>query len=255
MMPNEETLIRCFQAVSGGFSADRVIVDPDLNKRFVLTCHAEGLADTAATLNRELLNIRKKGHLPKPEQRIKTSFPNEEEYRFAAEIAARILQRRDGRALDAILCDPDLCRELDGLAGKIAPGYSPLQYRWAALNLRKAKRLSPEILGRVVRSEKVLSFRVEGLSADEIPINQGLYVFYDPPRTLYVGEAGNLRSRLKKHLDHSDNRELARWLWDHGTSTALLELHVLPEETPTAHRRALEVELIRSRNPLFNVQR
>lgn len=138
---------------------------------------------------------------------------------------------------------------------EIAPGFSPLQYRWAALNLRKAKKLSPEILGRVIQSETVLSFHVDGLSHETIPTNQGLYVFYDPPQTLYVGETTNLRGRLKKHLDHSDNRGLARWLWEHGTATALLEIHVLPGKTPTAHRRALEAELIRSRNPLFNVQR
>lgn len=34
-----------------------------------------------------------------------------------------------------------------------------------------------------------------------------------------------------------------------------LELHVLPANTPTPVRRALETELIRSRRPLFNVLR
>lgn len=255
MTSEEETIIRCFQSVRGDFSADRVVVDPDLNERFIHSCHEAGLSETAVSLNRHLLNIRKQGHLPRSGRSATTSFPNEEDYRFAAEIAARVLQRRDGHALDAILCDPDLCRQLDELAMEIAPGFSSLQYRWAALNLRKAKKLSPEILGRVIQSETVLSFRIDGLSPETIPTNQGLYLFYDPPQTLYIGEASNLRSRLKQHLDHSDNRGLARWLWEHGTATALLEIHVLPKETPTAHRRALETELIRSRNPLFNVLR
>ena len=255
MTSEEDTIVQSFQSVCGGFSADRVIVDPDLNDRFLVTCRVAGLTTTAADLNRGLLNIRKRGHLPRTGRCTTTYFPNEEDYRFAAEIAARVLQRRDGLALDAILCDPGLCRQLDELAMEIAPGFSPLQYRWAALNLRKAKKLSPEILGRVIQSETVLSFRVDGLSAEAIPTNQGLYVFYDPPKTLYVGEASNLRSRLKQHLDHSDNRGLARWLWEHGTASALLEIHVLPRETPTTHRRALETELIRSRNPFFNVQR
>ena len=255
MTSRKETITQCFRSIRGDFSADRVVVDPDLNERFILACHDAGLKETAVKLNRQLLNIRKKGLLPRSERTDTTSFPNEEEYRFAAEIAARVLQRRDGHALDAILCDPLLCRQLDELAREIAPGFSPLQYRWAALNLRKAKKLSPEILGRVIQSETVLSFRVDGLSHATIPTNQGLYVFYDPPKTLYVGETTNLRSRLKKHLDHSDNRGLARWLWEHGTATALLEIHVLPSKTPTAHRKALEAELIRSRNPLFNVQR
>ena len=255
MMSKEETIIQCFQSVRGDFSADRVVVDLDLNEKFIRACHGAGLLEAATDLNRELLNIRKRGHLPRTGRCTATFFPNEEDYRFAAEIAARVLQRRDGLALDTIFCDPSLCRQLDELAMQIAPGFSPLQYRWAALNLRKAKKLSPEILGRVIQSETVLSFRVDGLSPEVIPTNQGLYVFYDPPQTLYVGEASNLRSRLKKHLDHSDNRGLARWLWEHGIATALVEIHVLPRETPTTHRRALETELIRSRNPLFNVLR
>lgn len=255
MTPEEEVIIRSFQAVCGKYSADRVVVDPELNERFLKACHDEGLTLSPANLNRGLLNIRKRGHLPRAGRCAATFFPNEEDYRFAAEIAVRILQRRDGVALDSILSDPALCQKLDELAMDIAPGFTPLQYRWAALNLRKAKKLSPEILGRVIRSEIVAAFCVEGLAVESIPTNQGLYVFYDPPQTLYVGEASNLRSRLKQHLDHSDNRGLARWLWEHGTTGALLEIHVLPRETPTAHRRALETELIRSRNPLFNVQR
>lgn len=251
----EEAIIRSFLSVGGQFSADRVIVDPELNERFVLACRDAGLTMPTADLNCRLLNIRKKGHLPRTGRCTATYFSDEEDYRFAAEIAARVLQRRDGYALDAILCDPELCRELDGLAQEIAPGFSSLQYRWAALNLRKSKKLSPEILGRVIQSETVLSFRIEGLSSEAIPTSQGLYVFYDLPRTLYVGEASNLRSRLKKHLDHSDNRGLARWFWEHGITGALLEIHVLPCDTPVAHRRALETELIRSRNPLFNVKR
>ena len=255
MTSEEETIIQCYQSVRGNFSADRVVVDPELNERFIRSCHDAGLNETAASLNRRLLNIRKQGRLPRSGRVNTTYFPNEEDYRFAAEIAVRILERRDGHALDAILCDPDLCRQLDELAMEIAPGFSPLQYRWAALNLRKAKRLSPEILGRVIQSETVLSFRMDGLSAESLPTNQGLYVFYDPLRTLYVGEATSLRFRLKQHLDHSDNRGLACWLWEHGTATALVEIHVLPNGTPTVQRRALETELIRSRNPLFNVQR
>lgn len=255
MTLEEETIVRCFQSVPGNFSADRVIVDPDLNQQFFLTCRDAGLTAPAAELNRRLLNIRKSGRLPRTGRCTSTFFSNEEDYRFAAEIAARVIQRRDGHALDAILCDPDLCNQLDELAMEIAPGFSPLQYRWAALNLRKAKKLSPEILGRVIQSETVLTFRVDGLPLDAIPTNQGLYLFYDPPQTLYIGEASHLRSRLKQHLDHSDNRGLAHWLWEHGVSGTLLEIHVLPRETPTAHRRALETELIRSRKPLFNVQR
>jgi hypothetical protein len=54
-------------------------------------------------------------------------------------------------------------------------------------------------------------------------------------------------------MDHSDNRGLARWLWEHGTDAVYVEWQVLPPTTPTRTRKAMETELIRSRQPLFNV--
>ncbi len=74
-------------------------------------------------------------------------------------------------------------------------------------------------------------------------------------RVLYIGEAENLNSRIRKHIDHSDNRGLARWFWEQGFGDLFLEIHLLPAETTTRVRRALELELIRSRNPEFNVRR
>jgi hypothetical protein len=71
---------------------------------------------------------------------------------------------------------------------------------------------------------------------------------------LYVGETSNLRSRIKKHLDHSDNRELARWLWINTAAELRLEIQVLTPKTPTRVRRALEAELIASRGPIYNVK-
>ncbi len=107
----------------------------------------------------------------------------------------------------------------------------------------------------VVASEEVKINRVEDLLIEEITVNQGLYVFTDSDskKTLYVGEAGNLRNRLRKHLEHSDNRWLARWLWEHGTDDIWLELHELPHTTSTKVRKALEYEMIQSRQPEFNV--
>lgn len=165
------------------------------------------------------------------------------------------MERRDGVTLDDILCDPELAGEFDRLAATICPGFTPLQYRWTALNLRKAKRLRPEILARVAAPDLVVAKAVKELSLDAIPKAQGLYIFFTRSECLYVGEAENLRNRLGKHLDHSDNKGLARWMWDQGTEELFLELQTLAADTTQKVRRALETELIRSRRPLFNVQR
>jgi excinuclease UvrABC nuclease subunit len=95
---------------------------------------------------------------------------------------------------------------------------------------------------------------ISGLDVASIVAEQGVYLFLGPAATLYIGEAENLRKRIAKHLDHSDNKGLARWLWDQGIEGAHLELRVLSPDTPTRVRRALEAELIRSRQPLFNIK-
>ena len=243
-----------FDAIRSGYSPDRVVADPQLNAAFISHCRALGCAEPAATLNRALLNLRKQGAL-RGIASAKTSFPDEDQYRFAVEIAVRFLERRDGVTLDEIICDPERATELDQLASNIAPGYAPLHYRWAAFNLRKAKRLAPEILGRVAPPIQVLTFRVSQIDLGAIPAGQGLYLFFARDRLLYVGEAADLRTRLRKHLDHSDRRELARWMWEFGTDDLHLEVQVLEDATATRVRKALELELIRSRQPTFNVQR
>jgi predicted GIY-YIG superfamily endonuclease len=247
-------IIAAFETVRSGNSVDRVVVDPDLNAAFLAECHRLELAAASATLNRALFNLRKAGNL----RGLKSRSPSpgdDDAYRFAAEMAARHMERRDGVTLDDILCDPALAAEFDKLATSISPGFTPLQYRWAALNLRKANRLSPELLARVAPPVSVLSFALIGLTIDVIPSEQGLYLFHTREACLYVGEAENLRNRIHKHLDHSDNKGLARWIWDQGAAELFLELQVLDASTTQRVRRALERELIRGRKPLFNISR
>jgi len=151
--------------------------------------------------------------------------------------------------------DPAKATEFDEVAGRIAPGYSPLQYRWAALGLRKAKKLEPELVGRIAPPVDVVNIRVCDIIPDLLPMSQGLYLFIAADQLLYVGETENLRKRLKKHLDHSDNKGLARWIWEFGIEKLHLEMQMLEDGTESRVRRALELELIRSRRPIFNVKR
>jgi hypothetical protein len=247
-----EIVREAFLAVRGERSPDVVVADPDLNEQFLRECQGRGLTDSPALLNLTLLNLRKSSDL----QGVKSKrvvVRNQEDFRFASEIAVRFLERRDQVSLDQILCDPKRAAEFDLIAAGLAPGFSPFQYRWAALNLRKRKRLRPELLGKVIRAESVVARRAEQVKPEELPVQPGLYLFIGPSGVLYVGECQNLRKRLGKHLDHSDNKALARWLWDHGTTDLHVEYHVLPEGVSARVRKAMEAELIRSRKPLFNV--
>lgn len=96
-------IVEAFDAASDGYSTDRVVADPELNSLFIIECQRRGLLDSAADLNHALLNVRKKGGLAGRPRSKRTHFYDEDEYRFAAEIAVRFLERRDGISLDAII--------------------------------------------------------------------------------------------------------------------------------------------------------
>ncbi len=245
--------IHAFLEIRDGNSPDRVVVDPVLNQSYIDACRQRGLTDSVRELNIALLNARKKGLLTDHKSKRLGGIQGDEPFRFASEIAARILELQHQVSLDVILCDPQLVVEFDQLASQIAPGYTPFQYRWTALNLRKRSRLKPEQLSRVLPQEGVFLGRLDQLDSTTIPSEQGIYLFHANHETLYIGESENIRSRLRKHLDHSDNKELARWLWENPSSEGQLEIRVLPAGTTKRIRRAVEAELIASRQPRFNI--
>jgi hypothetical protein len=224
-----------------------------LNSAFQSACEQLGVLGSPADRNRALLNRRKSGDLS-IETTKRTEF-DDDPYRFASEIAIRILERRDQKTLDDVLCDPERVLEFDELATSIVPGYRPLQYRWAALALRKSRNLAPEVVTRLLRPEEAHLVRFVELDVDSLPRQPGVYSFIDASsRTvLYIGEASSLRVRLSTHLDHSDNKYLARHLWDNDTEQILVEYYVLPNGTSKRELRAIENEHILRRQPLFNI--
>jgi hypothetical protein len=185
---------------------------------------------------------------------------NQEEYIPAAEIAARLMEDRHSLTLDRILCDPLLRTEFDLVAVSVAPGYSNYEYRKAALKLRKARRLRPEQVKRILAGGRQTGLQqASSISASSqvVPDFPGIYLLSDKNGYLYIGETENLRLRLRKHLDHSDNKSLAHYFWQEGIRAVQIETIAFPEGalgSSKANRKALEAELIRSRRPRFNIQ-
>jgi hypothetical protein len=245
-------LRQAFLSTNDGYSPDFVIANPESNQKFLNECRKAGLSQPSAEINSCLLNFRKAGGL-QGIQCKRFLVRGQEAFRFASEVAIRFLERRDQVTLDQILCDPVRAKEFDTIAATIAPGYPPFEYRWAALNLRKRKKLRPELIGRLVTADLVVTQKVAGLDLELVPLHPGVYLFIGPSSVLYVGECQNLRKRIAKHVDHSDNKGLARWLWEHGGGELNVEYHVLPAGTPVRARKAVEAELIQSRRPIFNI--
>ena len=254
------TVQKAFAATHDGWSSDEVLVNDDLNSAFLAKCRELKLVDTDEKLNWTMLNLRKAGKLNVPV--TKRRRDNHDEYRHAAEIASRLLCDRHQLNVDRILCHTDHRREFDQITNKIAPGVEPYLLRKAALGLRKARRLRPELVVRIADwGRQVITLNASEIVADAsiVPTNPGIYLFRDKTGYLYIGESKNLRTRIENHLDESDRKSLANYLKANQAelATTTVELHSFDPDSKAAKtsvRRAYESELIHSRKPRFNVR-
>jgi site-specific DNA-methyltransferase (adenine-specific) len=193
-------LIEALRCVSRGFSLDRVIADPQLNAQLADACLKLALPGDIRSWNRMLFRIRKAGKLADipTQQRTEISWADCDEYLFASEIALKQLLDQGCGSIDEILCDPVLAQEFDRMAQSLAPGFSSLQYRWAALKLRKeakvartrAQVLTPIPLGKPTR--------LDDPNWASVPDGAGIYLVtgMDGKLKVYGGGAMNLRRRL-----------------------------------------------------------
>ena len=112
-----------------------------------------------------------------------------------------------GKSLDEVLCDPQLRREFDNIAKSFAPGFRSLDYRWAALRIRKVasdtlKRAETIDDQELQRPRDLFDIQLETFR--DAP---GLYLI-SPQRkvqprgsALYAGVTFNLEQRLRTIFD------------------------------------------------------
>lgn len=248
---------QAFVATHEGWSADEVILDDELNARFIAECQKLLPEADPAACNWALLTLRKSGRLDVKATRRRRSA--NDGYEYAAEIAARFLYDKYELSIDRVMCDPKLRAEYDRVAQTAAPGVSTYLLRKTAYGLRKARQLEPELVARVADwGREVTSHPAEELvkQPDLVPQRPGVYIFRDTTGYLYIGESSELRSRITKHLDHSDRKSLAHYFWEQGIKNVTVELHAFDPDSDAKNktsRRAYESDLIRSRKPRFNI--
>ena len=104
-------VVEAFARTHDGYSADRVVADPEMNREFVGACKGLGLVGDARTWNILLFRLRKAGKLTDIACANRTTIAWEDcdEYIFASEIALQMmLDAGEARSMDDILCDPQL---------------------------------------------------------------------------------------------------------------------------------------------------
>jgi DNA modification methylase len=256
-------IVEAFSGSNRGYSVDRLVADPILNEDFQLACQRLSIPGTAAERNRFLFRIRKAGKFKafnvNTSVCTKIGWKQIGSFVFASEIAWRQISNKYCLSLDGIFCDPRIAVQFDQIASDFAPGFQPLDYRWAALKLRKegsnarrrATLRTPKQLGIADLNKNGLK-RNKGILVTEqdydlISSGPGVYVIRELDGSpLYAGETDQLASRLAATFDPAGPR--AHWFRQSDD----LEVFMRNVESVTDHRFARQSLLLKWHNPEWN---
>ncbi|WP_010588267.1 DNA methyltransferase [Schlesneria paludicola] len=260
--PIAAPIIEAFKQSSGGYSADRVVADPKLDAAFLKACAKQGLKDRPADLNRTLFRLRKAGKLQSVPTLHRTEFRWEDtdEYLFASEIAWRQIHDQTQATIDDILCDPALAKQFDEIAAKFAPGHTSLEYRWAALKLRKVQNTASTRSSRLAQIKLPKSWSsTDHAKLTALQGEPGLYMVYAANhQPLYAGETFDLGKQLGKQFGAASTS--AGWT-EHGPK---LRVSAVPykkfddvDTTATGSTLgtwlvAYQYQLVKQESPKFN---
>jgi site-specific DNA-methyltransferase (adenine-specific) len=246
-----EAIVEAFFMAHDGYSIDWLLANPKLQAAFHEGCRDAGLIGSPVDWNRELLRIRKTGGFPKRGQ-VKKAHVSDEEldaYDFAAEIGWRLTNDKfDGPSLDEILCDPTKASYFGRIAKRFAPGFELVDYRWAALRLRKASR---DLVDEVkqyhfvfVKRDFARFQRWNRNGAARFDSQPGVYLLRGEYREpLYVGRTRDLGRRLAQHRVCPAMAEVV-------THVSIIAGEELPGEE---YRAAFKEDLVRRYQPRWNV--
>jgi hypothetical protein len=261
--PNQSVLFdivrTAYRSVHEGWSSDRLIADPDMDARFIQACWRLGAQAPQSWLNHLLMNARKRKILGKTEgaMRYHVDPAVMDQYLFASEFAARILQDRAVAAggkritVDHILCDPDWGREFDTLAKAISPGFTSLDYRWAAFAIRKAQsRAASDV---VADNSFVRLGRFDAIKSTQISAVAGFLWIRSSEIELYIGHSQNLKTQIERILDFRVDRLLVDLPLFRSVGKTQWELGIFEQPNSSVTRRdPLKNGLVSKNKPRLN---
>ena len=189
------------------------------------------------------MNARKDGKLKglSSDKSFSLSQSEMDTFSFAAEMAmrelqerARVEEQRDKISLDKLLCSPRLSNEFDILAKQVAPGFSSLKHRWAAMTLRKARRLAITLSQMPLFEELGL---LRDLRPSRIPDEVGIFWVCSENHSAFVGVADSLRLQIDSFMGRLGDSATPGWVRDRPTTA--VRMRMLP--MGGANRKTMEL--------------
>jgi len=240
-----------------GYSTDRVIADPELDKRFLHRCRELGAVGTDYEINWKLMSARKNSYLKDMPKTRKYTPRRIDDFEYASEIAlahvCRVFARQypEGISLDRIICDPVIAAEFDKFADAISPGFLPLEYRWAAFGVRKAAgRYKKQAAKAKLPTFDRLGV-TKSIKASKIPAKSGIYIFRNEDDSIFIGETEDLRNRIERHFECSESQGIPDWVYHQQKSPLELGIVVF-ESAKSTMRKISELRAISEFSPLLN---
>ena len=255
----EKGLVQAFRTVNDGYSLDRVVADPRLSAALSEQCRQLGLPGEPGSWNRQLFNLRKRGQLADipTSRRTDIDWNACDRFLFASEIAWNLLVKDGAASLDDILCDPQLAAQFDQVAHRLAPGFEPLEYRWAALKLRKLARDARTRAALLTLNRFEQTQNAFEDAWNHAPEEAGVYLVESPDleHKLYVGGALNLKDRF----DVQFGREGAQKAWapfcsKYGCSLESLTVRLFTSKSNSTDLVAYQSILVGRYKPLLNAE-
>lgn len=239
-------IITAFTSASSGYPADVVLCDPELNAEFIRECKNQGLKGDISNWNRLLLRIRKAGELPKATAKPRTpTTADMDAYNAAAEAALQLLALDYNLTLDEILCSPMAAADFDRLAAGFCPAASPLEFRWAAMSLRKRAKKSTRTA--IEKHEEFAALARKKFSLKKFETDKyrqaGVYLVTDGKQPIYAGESRNVGARVEQLM------ECDAWRQFNPEEIQLLKT---PAKFTASDRHGLQSWLIGQHHPLLN---
>jgi hypothetical protein len=254
----DAAIIEAFKSIHGGYSVDHVLADPALAGRFVALAQELGVNAPPVLINRRLLRIRKAGQLG-----VKTTVEDRRDLHMClipAELAFAQLTYRHDASYDDLLADPEIGAAFDALALKIGQGGDVVDYRLAALHLRKNIRSR-----RADEGKKLANFGISDLTPrwralgpiarvrqDEVPEAEGIFALSEPNRYLYLTKYPNMREGVELFRNPAMLAAVGNSFWTPSLDSISLQL-IHRENASGVTLRLLELKSLEVYRPIFNL--
>jgi hypothetical protein len=260
----DKRIIRAFEETRKGFTVDRVLADPDLTTKFIRRCRELEVSAPQHAIALRLFRFRKS-----PSKKFRLEKPSAREprrdfspYLFAAEMALVQMKYRYGASVDDIMAYPDIGKEFDALSRQLYPGLAPLDYRLAALHVRKSRycekdertlfnSLSDKRAESTLRQEDPLD-RIDVDKFRQVDAIVGLVEEARVRRFLYITETEDVAQTIAPFTKETTIRALGNSFWTPALSSIRVYLYDIRDTFRNARQSLWAKRLIYDKAPIFN---